>query len=448
MKSYVDYLEQAITKTFLTSVKTVKAISTKVCSAPNIFKPYRQQLHTVAIMALTVYISVAINAFYRPIQEWIHEGIIWTYNKSETLGDFVYEANAVLLNGKDFDRERSSKKVIYTAYSQVVMVNVLPKDMSSASARTMAGRGTGWFYKIEGDDAYVITNHHVIDSAIGSDEVEIKVATGIDMWDYDVEVVGVDEVSDIAVLKIKKKDNEEWETLEIADYDDIGTGDSVVVVGHGMSMTFSATQGSIVYKERYGSRPYNLMLQVDAVVNQGNSGGPVINMDGKVVGVAQSILSPARQIPGWDGVGLAVGAKTTKRSIDYIMSPHYTSVGYVPYAEFPFNLGSVDYDVMKDIPKDQRYHAMVDYTNKGENDNPTIGELAGFEQGDIIMEINGERIGSSFAIIKMMIYAFPGDEWTVKYRRGEDILYKDIVLREMDREKLVGAVKGSNRGPR
>ena len=91
-----------------------------------------------------------------------------------------------------------------------------------------------------------------------------------------------------------------------------------------MGMTFSATQGSVVYKDRYGSRPYNLMLQVDAVINQGNSGGPVINMDGNVVGVAQSILSPARQIPGWDGVGLAVGAKTTQRSIDFIMSPHYT----------------------------------------------------------------------------------------------------------------------------
>ena len=447
MKSYVDYLEQTITKTFLAGAKTVKTIGAKVCSAPKIFKPYKQQLHTVALMALTVYISVAINAFYRPIQEWIHEGIVWTYNKSETLGDFVYEANAILLNGKDFDRERSSKKVIYTAYSQVVMVNVLPKDMSNPSARTMAGRGTGWFYKIEGNDAYVITNHHVIDSAIQSpDTVELKVATGIDMWDYDVEVIGVDEISDIAVLKIQKKDNEEWETLEIENHDEIGTGDSVVVVGHGMGMSFSATQGSIVYKERYGSRPYNLMLQVDAVINQGNSGGPILNMAGKVVGVAQSILSPARQIPGWDGVGLAVGSKTTQRSIDFIMSPHYTAVGYVPYAEFPFNLGSVDYDVLKDVPKQERYHAMIDYTNKGEDDAPTIGELAGFEQGDIIMEINGEKASSSFAIIKRMIYAFPGDEWTVKYRRGDEILYKDIVLREMDRQKLLGAISNRRGG--
>ena len=392
-------------------------------------------------MALTVYISVAINAYYRPIQEAIHEGVIWAYSKNDTFGDIVYETNAFLLNGKDFDRERSAKKVIYTAYSQVVMVNVLPKDIENMSARGMAGRGTGWFYKIDGNDAYLVTNHHVIDAAIKNpDSVELKVATGIDMWDYDAEIIGVDEIADIAVLKIKKKDNEEWETLSIADYDDIGTGDSVVIVGHGMGMTFTASQGSIVYKDRYGSRPYNLMLQVDAVINQGNSGGPIINLDGKVVGVAQSILSPARQIPGWDGVGLGVSAKTTQRSIDYIMSPQYKAKGYVPYAEFPFSLTSAEYDAMKDIPKDQRHFAIVDYTGKTQDEEPTIGELSGFKQGDVILEINGDKIGSSFAIIRKMVYAFPGEEWTVKIRRGEEELELVVALREMDRDRLLSAV--------
>ena len=95
------------------------------------------------------------------------------------------------------------------------MVNVIPVDLENVSARNNAGRGTGWFYKIDGNDAYPIL--FVIDGAIGNDAVEIKVATGIDMWDYAVEVVGVDEISDIAVLKIHEKDNEEWETLKFED---------------------------------------------------------------------------------------------------------------------------------------------------------------------------------------------------------------------------------------
>ena len=147
------------------------------------------------------------------------------------------------------------------------MVNVIPKDFENAQARNQSGRGTGWFYKIDGDDAYIVTNHHVIDSAITNAEtVELKIATGMDMWDYDAEIIGVDEIADIAVIKITKKDNEEWETLEFEEYDEIGVGDSVAILGHGMGMTFTATQGTITYKDRYG-QDHNLMLQVDAVIN-------------------------------------------------------------------------------------------------------------------------------------------------------------------------------------
>ena len=441
MKKFLTYLEDTIKKICLATAKVAKIIIATMRSAFAFLKPANKYLKTAGLMALTVYISVAINAYYRPIQETIHKGVVWAYNQNETFGDIVYETNAFLFNGKDFDRERSSKKVIYTAYQQVVMVNVLPKDYNNPSARGMAGRGTGWFYKIDGNDAYVITNHHVIDAAIKNpDSVELKVATGIDMWDYDAEIIGVDEIADIAVVKIQKKDNEDWEILEIEDPKNIGVGDSVAIVGHGMGMAFSATQGSVVYKERYGSRPYNLMLQVDAVINQGNSGGPIINMDGKVVGVAQSILSPARQVPGWDGVGLGVGAQTTKRSIDYIMGPQYNAKGYVPYAELPFSMGSVEFDAVKDTPKDQRYHAMIDYTGQTEDSTKTVGELAGLQQGDIIMEVNGKRIGSSFAIIRLMVYAFPGEEWEVKIRRGDKEMMFTIALREQDRTKLLNAV--------
>lgn len=441
MKKFFDYLETQITNTLLATTSVAGRLLTSSKKFASYLIPQTKYLKTAGLVALTVYISVAINAYYRPIQETIHKGIVWTYGKSETLGDIVYETNAFLFNGKDFDRERSAKKVIYTAYSQVVMVNVLPKDFENQQARGMAGRGTGWFYKIEGDDAYVVTNHHVIDAAIKNpDTVDLKVATGIDMWDYDAEIIGVDEIADIAVIKITKKDNEEWETFEIEDHDEIAVGDSVAVVGHGMGMAFSATQGSVVYRERYGSRPYNLMLQVDAVINQGNSGGPIINMDGKVVGVAQSILSPARQVPGWDGVGLGVGAKTTQRSIDFIMSPQYDAKGYVPYAEFPFSLSSVDFDTVKDTPKDERYHAMVDYTSQLAESTKTVGELAGLEQGDIIMEIDGDRVGSSFSILRKMVYAFPGDEWQVKIRRGDEEMTITVALREMDRSKLLSAV--------
>ena len=403
-------------------------------------------LKTIGLIALTVYLSVAISAYYRPIQEFIHKGIGWVYSKNDTLGDIVYNTNGILLNGKDFDRERSGKKVIYTSYSQVVMVNVIPKDINNAQARGMSGRGTGWFYKIDGDDAYIVTNHHVIDTAIDATSVELKVLTGMDMWDYDAEVIGVDEIADIAVIKITKKDNEEWETLEFEEYSEIGVGDSVAIVGHGMGMSFTATQGNITYKDRYGSRPYNLMVQVDAIINQGNSGGPIMNMEGRVVAVAQSIISPARQIPGWDGIGLGVGSQNAKRSIDYILSPQYKAKGYVPYAELPFSMNTVELAEVIDIDKDDRFHTKISYKDQPEDREKTIGEVEGFLQDDIILEINGDEVRSSFAVIKKVVYAFPGDEWEVKIRRGNEIIIKKIALREMNRNKLLGSV--NNRGGR
>ena len=105
---------------------------------------------TIGLVALTVYISVAINPVLKTIQEVIHKGIVWTHDKRNLLLIFFMK-QTVLLNGKDFDRERSSKKVI-TQHIQVVMVNVNPVDLESATPRTMAGRGTGWFYKIDGND--------------------------------------------------------------------------------------------------------------------------------------------------------------------------------------------------------------------------------------------------------------------------------------------------------
>ncbi len=131
-------------KTFLAAQGTAKIILNAVLYIPTLLKP----LKTVGLIALTVYLSVAISAYYRPIQEYIHKGIGWVYSKSDTWGDIVYDVNGILLNGKDFDRERSGKKVIYTAYSQVVMVNVIPKDFENAAARNQSVEALVGFIKL------------------------------------------------------------------------------------------------------------------------------------------------------------------------------------------------------------------------------------------------------------------------------------------------------------
>ncbi len=420
-----------------------------------------RNLKRVGILLLaTVVINVVINAHYRNIQETIHDGIAWVWKKNKPIGEAIYDVNAFLFNGDAFDHERKIKDYIYSAFPSVVMMSVYPNkenEMNQAAGR-LSGRGTGFFIEVTDEHALVMTNYHVVDAYVENPEtMQITVNTAIDMWTYDVEeVVGYDIVADLAIVKILKKDNETWEALEFADYNDISEGDPVVVIGHGMSLPWNSTQGIVTYDGRFGQRPYSLMLQVDAIINQGNSGGPVIGEDVKVYGVAQSILSPGRAIPGWDGVGLAVGARQAVRSMDYILSNEYADKGYVPYVDMLFMTKNFKYEEIKETKRDDRYMSYVshevpelkapemiaDVTRK-----LSAGEAAGIENGDIIMEINGKKIRSSFSIFIAAMYALPGDEAVVKVKRGETELEFTLIYQETDWKKLQRSVESSqNRG--
>lgn len=395
-------------------------------------KPF---VRTTSIIAIAFMLSVVTNSYYREIQEKIHQGIGFVYDKNETVGQAIYDVNAFLFNGDGFDQERRSKETIYDNFSKVVVLSVFAPDNPELNG--MSGRGTGFIIDVDDTSATIVTNHHVVDSYLNQPDIfKVNVQTAMQMWSYEAEIIGHDIVTDIAVLKIYKKEDEEWEAVEWGTKDDYSTGTPVVVIGHGMSMSWTSTQGHVVYRDRFGMRPYNLMLQVDAVINQGNSGGPIFNDRGQVIGVAQSIYSPGRSIPGWDGVGMAVSVDQVRRSVDYILSPQYHAKGYVPYAEFPFSLGSFLFEEVKHIPDEDRHYAYFDYTKKKPDALPNVGELAGFKQGDILIELNGEEVINSFSVLRETLQAFPGDVWYVTVLRGEELLTIEVALSEMDIQSL------------
>lgn len=395
-----------------------------------------------AVIIISVALSTLINAHYRPIQEVLHSGIDYIYEKNEKLGKLLFDINGVIFNGKGFDLERSYKHAIFTSYKKTVLINVIPSNPEDVASRKLAGRGTGFFVDVTDEYGTFITNHHVIESFLKSDgKMKVTVNTAMDMWDYDAEILGFDQVADIAVLKIYKKDDEEWKAFEFAGTDDVEVGSPVIVLGHGFGLPYTATTGIISYTSRYGQRPYSLMLQTNAIINQGNSGGPIVGTNEKVVGVAQSILSPGRQTPGWDGVGMGVSAVQAKRSYEYIISEKYKETGYVPYVEFPFVLGTFTLEEIVDIDKSERHYSYIDYRDQTENATITVGQDAGLQQNDIILEINGENIETSFQVLKMSFDAFPGDLWKVKVKRGEETITVNVVLREIDREKLLRSLR-------
>jgi serine protease Do len=408
-------------------------------------KRLNRVLGKLARLLIVVSIAVVITAYYRPIQQSIHKGIANVYDVNETLGEALYHINGFLLNGKHFDTERSQKFVIYENYTRIVIVNVVNEAVTNTAFN---GRGTGFFVKVTDTEGYIITNHHVIESAIDSEDTKIKIQTAEDYWTYDAEIVGYDEVADIGVLKITKQDNEDWKTLKFADRDDYNTGDPVVIIGHGMGMPWTTTQGYITHSNRFGLRPYALMVQTDAVINQGNSGGPILNLEGNVIGVAQAIYSPGRKLPGWDGVGVAISSDQALRAFEYIMSPHYASKGYVPYAEFPFSLATLELEDVKDLHRDERHMTYINYPELEEGAQPTIktvGELAGLLQDDLIISINGEKIENSFGVMRLTLQAFPGDLWDVTIKRGDELISLKIALNEFDHKKIIKSITKSQR---
>lgn len=394
---------------------------------------------TISIVIVAITLSTIVNSYYRNIQEFIHSGLVEIWDEYPTIAEAIYEVNGFVFNGKSFDQERKAKRTIYDGVGSVVRIAVYAPDAPELGA----GQGTGFIVDVVGDTAIIVTNYHVVDQAINqSTTFIVNVNTAGSYWTYTATIIGHDPVSDIAVISITKQDNEDWEAVKFADNDSYSTGTPVVVIGHGMSMAWASTQGHVVYKDRYGMRPYNLMVQVDAVINQGNSGGPVFNLDGDVIGVAQSIYSPGRNVPGWDGVGMAISAIQAKRSVDYIRSPQYNAKGYVPYVEYPFALGSFKLEDVKDIEKEDRHYAFFDYPPSGapipgqKVPVKTVGELAGIQQGDILIDINGEEIYNSFNVLRMVLKAFPGDVWAVTVQRGEETIVYNVAMREVDIQKL------------
>lgn len=404
-------------------------------------KKKNKVLSTTLVVSLAVVLSFVVNSYVREIQTKIHEGIGWVWNDvNKDAGEFLYDANGILFNGKGFDSERDIKHTINEKFKSVVSIKLLPTEDSFV--QNLGGQGTGFFIKVDDEFGYIATNFHVIErSVMLSKNIKMQVNTAVDWWDYDAEVIGMDPIADVAIIRIRKKDNEEWEPLEFVEDSskEISEGDPVVVIGHGMSLPYTASSGHINYVNRFGTGIYTLHLQIDAVINQGNSGGPVITTDGKVAGIVVSILSPGRQIPGWDGVGLAVTSEISQRAINYIFENHEedNTIEWVPYAEMPYSFKTFTYDELKEngqLELDKKDRKML-YAHMDDNEEGGAWD-SGLRTGDIILELNGDEIRSPFQMIEAAILSMPGEEFVLKVRRGDEELEFTFLLPEKDEKEM------------
>jgi serine protease Do len=254
----------------------------------------------------------------------------------------------------------------------------LPFDFDMPEDRgPRTGLGSG---VIVSPDGYVLTNHHVID---GADEVRVALHDG---REFAAKVVGSDEDSDVAVLKVEGR---ELPSVPLGNSDSVQVGDIVLALGNPFGLGETVTMG-IVGATHRNTPPgmerienYEDFIQTDAAINPGNSGGALVNLKGEVIGINTAILSRSG---GNQGVGFAIPANNAKNVFDQIVKHGKVSRGF---------MGIVPQDINTTMAKQfgfsngTRGALVADVTSGGAADK------AGVKAGDIITEVNGQKVAGA-----------------------------------------------------
>ncbi len=298
----------------------------------------------------------------------------------------------------------------------------IPQQRLKGTKKQEVGGGTG---VIVSSDGIVLTNKHVVSDK----EAEYTVFTN-DGKKYPAKVMALDPVQDLAIIKIEQTGLPvSFPTVKLGDSDKIQQGQTAITIGNalgefkntvsagivsGLSRTITASGGGT-------DETLEDIIQTDAAINQGNSGGPLINLNGEVIGINTAMVQSAQSI------GFAIPINKAKRDIDQVKA-----TGKISY---PF-LG-VRYVLITDEVK-TKYNLSVDYgayIMKGDNGEPAVSagssaEKAGIKEGDVILELNNEKISSDNSLAKLISKHKPGDKVSIKYLRDGKESVVDAVLTE------------------
>jgi serine protease Do len=243
--------------------------------------------------------------------------------------------------------------------------------------RSASALGAGF---VISEDGYVVTNNHVIE---GADEIEIEFING-DI--FPAKIVGTDANIDIAVLKIDA-DNP-FEYVAFGNSDVARVGDWVMAMGNPLGQGFSVSAGIISARNRELSGPYDDYIQTDAAINRGNSGGPLFNMDGEVIGVNTAIISPS-------GGSIGLGFSMASNTVDPVVK-QLKEYGEVRRGWLGVNIGSVNDEMAKALGLDEPTGAII----RDVFDGPA--KDAGLKTMDVIVMFDGKEVADSGALVRIV----------------------------------------------
>ncbi|MFU8899221.1 MAG: Do family serine endopeptidase [Roseinatronobacter sp.] len=250
------------------------------------------------------------------------------------------------------------------------------------------------------DDGYIVTNNHVIE---GADEIRIEFFSGLEL---DAELVGTDPATDIALLKV---DHDAllpfvpWGDAEAA-----RVGDWVIAVGNPLGQGFSVSAGIISARGRALQGNYDDYIQTDAAINRGNSGGPLFNMDGEVIGVNTAILSPTG---GSIGIGFAMSSNVALNVVDQLQEFGSTRRGWLGV-----RIQDLTEEMAEAIGLEEPRGAMVTDVMEG----PSLD--AGMLAGDVILRFDDGEVRDTRMLVRRVGDAGVGrDVEVIVFRSGEEV---------------------------
>ncbi len=283
------------------------------------------------------------------------------------------------------------------------------KDFQRPTERKASSLGSGFIIK---EDGTVITNNHVI---AGADDILVKVNSK----EYKAKVIGADPYMDIAVLKMQT--NDKFSPVNFGDSDKARVGDWVVAIGNPFGLGGTVTSGIVSARNRdIGMTRYDDFIQTDASINQGNSGGPLFNLKGEVVGINTAIIAPGQS--GSIGIGFAIPANAAAKVIDQLVNYGETRRGW---------LGVRIQDVTKEIAEAVKLKkaegALV--ASVGEK---SPADKAGIKAGDIILEFDGKKIDTMRTLPKVVANTKVGKTVKLKVWRNKKLVTKSLKLGRLE----------------
>jgi len=284
------------------------------------------------------------------------------------------------------------------------------KEFNQPKERKATALGSGFIIDKKG---IVVTNNHVIQ---GAEDILVSVNGS---KEYKAKVLGTDPYMDLAVLQILS--DKKFIPVSFGDSDSARVGDWVIAIGNPFGFGGSVTSGIISARNRDISLTrYDDFIQTDASINQGNSGGPLFNLDGKVIGINTAIIAPGSS--GSIGIGFAIPANPASKVVNQLIKFGETKRGW---------LGVRIQEVTKEIADVEKLEKAEGALIASVSEN-SPADKAGIKAGDIILEFDGKKVDTMRTLPKLVAQTKVGKKVTVKIWRNQKLILKKVLLGRLE----------------